>query len=164
MQLREFLNRYSPVVTAISAVLLVGLFVYVVVEIWRGGGADRQQPTPMAYFYDQNTRELFAAPAATAVPAETPSGSFDGEPAGVRAHVYACGQCSDEAKRFIAYLSKPLPPEEQPKNEPPLDLIKRVDDSQWHRSDSPEASAILAELRDYDCKGERRNLCVPDPQ
>lgn len=162
LEVRDILNRHASLVTAVAGVLLAVTFGLLIWRLLGGGGSSEQgERVPMAYFYDQNTRELFVLPANTTGPVDRPSGTFQGEPAGVRAHVYACGQCSDESLRFIGYLSKPLPPDQQPKNEPPLELVKRPKDEMWYRSDSPEAGRITgAPIRR--CKGTARaNYCRP---
>ncbi len=68
----------------------------------------KPQPTPKTFtgdwYYDLNTNQLFPGPLGAIPPIAAPSGPLaDGTPAGVRAHVYGCGDCS-EARRAIAYL------------------------------------------------------------
>ena len=61
------------------------------------------------WYWDLNTRQLFSAPLGQIPPITAPSGaSKDGSLAGVRAHVFGCGDCS-EAKRFVAYLETYTP-------------------------------------------------------
>lgn len=43
-----------------------------------------------AYFFDLNTGKVFVGPADATAPIETPSGPFQGEPAGVRIFIFAC--------------------------------------------------------------------------
>ncbi len=85
----------------------------------RGGGKAGPPPKPKRegpgdvgryhFFYDLNTGKLFVADALEIAPIEAPSGKPfalpDGTeiPAGVRAFVYACGEC-DPKTRKIGYL------------------------------------------------------------
>jgi len=62
---------------------------------------------PLAYFYDLNTSELFEDRAAPG-PIETSSGDHAGMPAGVRAVVFACDDCGDDANRYVAWLKVPV--------------------------------------------------------
>lgn len=165
MQIRDIINRHPVLAIVVTSILLLAAGGFLASRVWSTlNPPPAPEPITMAYFYDQNTGKLFAAPASTVGPIETESGPYHSEPAGVRAHVFACGQCSIESNRFIGYLSKPLPPEEQPKDEPPLELIKRVEDEQWYRSDQPEARQIMAELGERCPSSVRRNYCRPEPQ
>lgn len=101
MSARNYLNNNPAVVTIIAiVVLLVCLAV-----IWSQlGGGRGYSPITEIYFYDLNTGELFIAEATAVAPIEAPSGDFNGLPAGVRAHVYACDDCGDESDREVAFL------------------------------------------------------------
>ncbi len=61
---------------------------------------------PLKYFYDLNTGELFEDLSGLG-PIETPSGLHEGMPAGVRAVVFACRDCGDEADRYVGWLEVP---------------------------------------------------------
>jgi hypothetical protein len=69
---------------------------------------------PFEFYFDLNTRKVERLDSGRFPPQEMPSGKLKadvgplkaGEPAGVRAYVYACDakDCEDEQKRFVAYL------------------------------------------------------------
>ena len=61
---------------------------------------------PLKYFYDLNTGELFEDLSGLG-PIETPSGLHERMPAGVRAVVFACRDCGDEADRYVGWLEVP---------------------------------------------------------
>jgi hypothetical protein len=123
----------------------------------------------LVYFYDQNTGELFSAPADELGPVERPSGKYRGIPAGVRAIVYACGQCSDESKRYVGWLEIPveaLPEAERPPRPdgagPPdvFVVIRRPEDEKWAWADGPEGEKII-EGTNRCQPGTRKNYCTP---
>lgn len=102
-QVRSWINRWSSQVTVVAIVLL-GLALFIVIKTGRPAGYS----TPVSvYYYDLNTGELFAALSTEIPPIEAPSGPLpNGKPAGVRAFVYSCGDCSDPAQRRVAWLEK----------------------------------------------------------
>lgn len=57
------------------------------------------------WFYDLGDKKLFAVDASTPSPVEAPSGAkdADGDPGGVKAYVFGCGDCTEH---FIGYLMK----------------------------------------------------------
>ncbi len=165
--IREVLNENQAISITIVGVLMVAAFSFVAMRmlgLFSSGGGEKE---PMAYFYDQNTKKLFTQPATVQGPVETDSGPYQNEPAGVRAHVYACGQCADESARFIGWLSKPLPPDQRPPANDPsseVTLIRRETDDGWVRSDSAEGAKIVTEATSG-CNGDTRlNYCRPDPE
>jgi len=86
---------------AAAAVLLLSVAIYLIAgRLWGSGTPER-----LAYYYDLNTGELFAAAAELTAPIRAPSGAVRGtdEPAGVRAYVYTCG---DQPSQYIAWLEK----------------------------------------------------------
>lgn len=111
-----------------------------------------KQGKKLAWFYDRNTKELFEGPADSPGPIATPSGPFDGMPAGVRAHLFVCGTGENE-QPFVGYLSipetalkkgSPADPAQEPKGEAEVALlIQRPGDRQWMHQDSPEGERIL---------------------
>jgi len=83
-------------------------------EKQRQTAAAPKQPPPSQptgdWYYDLNTGTLFTAPSGQLPPINAPSGPTpSGEPAGVRAFVFACGECANPADRFPAYLQKFTP-------------------------------------------------------
>lgn len=63
-----------------------------------------QKPvTNTVYYYDLGTDQLFVAPPADVTPIDAPSGKDNG----VRAYVFACGDCSGQT--FIGWLERTAP-------------------------------------------------------
>jgi len=111
-----------------------------------------KQGKTLAWFYDRNTKELFEGPADSPGPIETPSGDYNGMPAGVRAHLFVCGVGENE-QPFVGFLSIPETaldpgsagdsPEEPEGEEEVALLIQRPGDRNWVQEDSPEGERIL---------------------
>ncbi|MCA9270438.1 MAG: hypothetical protein KDA41_18275, partial [Planctomycetales bacterium] len=94
-QLRDTLNKNPALMIAGAAVLTIAALGFVAMRVLGVAGTTEEvKPVMMAYYYDQNTKELFTLPTETEWQVERPSGEFEGEPAGVRAYVYACGPCN----------------------------------------------------------------------
>ncbi len=120
-------------------------------------------------YLDLNTKERFSAPwgdGNEVPPLDAPSGPLTadagplkkGEPAGVRALVFACGVCSNE--QFVGWLEtntvegrkksldKTLMPEDLPK----VWYIRKPEDgSPWHLRASPEGGAIMSAIFNGKC-------------
>jgi len=108
----EWLHKNAFVTAAVSLVVLGAAVWYAIGHLSSGG--TENQFTPQVYFYDLNTKELFAVPAETRPPIETASGPYQGMPAGVKAHVFMQG----ERDYFIGYLETAvdaLPSEQRPR-------------------------------------------------
>ena len=165
-QVREKLKENQGIATVIMGMMIFAALGFLALRIW---GMLNPPPPPedivMGYFYDLNTKTLYVMPADTKIPMERPSGPFEGDPAGVRAHVFACGQCAEESKRFIGYLEKPIPEADRPPPDDPrseVTLVKRPEDSKWVESDSREAAAIREAVFSRCTATERANFCRPD--
>ena len=165
-QVRQKLRENQGIATAVMGVMIFAALGFMAMQIW---SMLNPPPPPedivMGYFYDLNTKTLFEAPADSEIPMSRESGDFEGKPAGVRAHVFACGQCSDESARFIGYLEKPLPPEDRPPPDDPrseVTLIKREEDTKWVESDSREAERIRQAVYQRCTAGQRTNFCRPE--
>lgn len=89
-------NRQVLMVTA-SLVLLLASAVLLARHLSAGRGSAGES----AFFYDLSTGELYAAPRDTMAPFVDPNSGRQG----VRAHLYACGDCTPERRR-VAYLSR----------------------------------------------------------
>lgn len=107
MQLRRFVNqnRHKAIVLSIVAIVVCAVVLV-------GRSVPDEPSTPpelvsMAWFFDRNTGELLPLPDTTEGPVETDSGQYNGQPAGVRAHVYSCGSCYRKADRFVGWLEIP---------------------------------------------------------
>ena len=114
MKIREFLNQNSSIgILAAVVLLVISLFI-----IYRElSGAGRPQPPQSKYFMDLNTGEVFIGDFNALAPIETPSGPHEGEPAGVVANIFACGECEksyagmtvteiEQTGAEVAYLTK----------------------------------------------------------
>lgn len=173
MALRSFLEQKPVAVVAVCAVLLL---VALALSLSLGG---RPQPElPRVWFYDLETGDLFAA-SDELPPIDAPSGAS----AGVRAHVFACGDCSDPDARFVGWIET-YPPEtrqawvrlvqETPQNSavPPSDLVEQAelgtgqirspDGGEWVPYGSRQAQAIR-ERAIAQCQ-QRQDLtpCLPE--
>ncbi len=175
---RRWLNSNSSIVTVISTVLLIfalGLIVQEAAELHR-----RSRTTvPDAWFYDLGTGQLFRAKSNVLPPIESPSGPLpNGEAAGVRAKVFACGDCDDPANRFIGWVEK-LSPEakytrihEQAGAWDGYDtmgmtyeeglLVRAVDGDYWYKANSDDGRALIEAPRKKCDPGVVLNSCFPD--
>jgi hypothetical protein len=67
-----------------------------------------------SYYYDVERGVLFTADYGLKMPVAHPDHS-GAEPSGVLAHVFSCGDCADEAQRFVGYIEyrdpKPMSPD-----------------------------------------------------
>lgn len=130
---RQFLNEHPPVV-------LVGLVVAAALFIWTMLPASTEaiRHIPTAYFYDLNTGELLILAADTEEPFETKSGPNHGRLAGVRAHVFTCGRCTED-ERFVGWLEMP----DHAKSEPVIDETAKPAKIDRAGESPPEPSRIL---------------------
>lgn len=161
---RELVNKHSRTTVAV-------LVVVVLLAVYAGAVQMREakptpRPQPKAFYYDQNTGELFTMPISSFAPVDRPSGEFNGEPAGVKAHVFACGDCVLN-EMFVGWLEKPNPDddEDRPLEEGELPvLIRSIDDPRWYLSDSPQASKIVSAARGRCPRRTPATYCTPRHQ
>lgn len=109
MSIRQYINDHpwlGPIVF-VMAVISVGGYFY----LRRASAALPSRPRTLeesqhAFFYDISNGALFSASKFDIPPINTDSGELqpDQRPTGVRARVFSCGSCEDEASRFIGYL------------------------------------------------------------
>ena len=171
MKSRDLVNE-KPMLSAVILVAILG--VSVSFFVWRLIPKAAKEPETMAYFYDQQTKELYAVPATSIGPLETESGLYNGMPAGVRANVYCCGPLVKDAETFIGFLEVPteaIPEDQRPPrvelsedNEENEVLIRRPDEQQWHVIGSTEAQAIMADVRSRCREGEQITFVLPPPE
>lgn len=90
MKVREFLNQNSSI-GILAAVVLLVISLFIIYRELSGTGGP--QPPAEKYFLDLNTGEIFVGDMQAIPPVQTPSGPHEGEPAGVVAHIYTCGDC-----------------------------------------------------------------------
>lgn len=167
--MRGLLNQRPNLTIGIAAAVIVICAVLVIRQL--GPSSEHLYVRPpqelLVWFYDRNTEQLFTMPAHTVGPVETDSGPYRGEPAGVRAHVFACGDCAT-SERYIGYLEKPSPDEaNQPTDgEPALEtdfppLYSRPGGNEWFRADSREAARIEQAAHSRCPNGVTANYCQP---
>lgn len=98
MGLREIMQSNQPIVAVLAVVVIVGSIV------WMSGGGSGNSLPKSVYFYDLGSGELFPADRAAQPPIDAPSGAGQG----VKAVVYACGECNDAALS-VAFLTTYTP-------------------------------------------------------
>ena len=126
--------------------------------IWLTGRTSTDDLLGM-YFYDLSEQKLYAEPRHSFAPLKGIGGE-SGD--GVEAIVVRCPQCKEDKQR-IAYL-KSHTPEYKQKREAAKSagvqiegltrpwiaeqtLVRRLDESEWHKADSAEAAEILTSWR-----------------
>lgn len=117
MKMRDWMNNNSALVTVGAVVVLILSLGYIV---WSSKGPGYGPRVIDIYYYDLNTKQVFVGKSDQYPPIDAPSGRGyklpNGQeiPAGVRAYVFACGECPDvtglsldelQAKNaFVAYV------------------------------------------------------------
>jgi hypothetical protein len=179
--LRQKMQK-SPAVGGgvVGGILLVAIVIFVF-----SGGDDVGGPPVITHmwFQDLNTGETFVVEVGDTrelPPHATESGPLkenagplkSGDPAGVLAHKYACGDCSGE--QFVGYLESGSVArrkllisgdamasltEEGMKVKSEIGY-RRADGGEWANPDSPEALKIFDELKSK-CKGSKLVECYP---
>lgn len=179
MKLRDWMNNNSAVVTVGAVVILILSLGYIVWSSKSGGYGPRVIDV---YYYDLNTNKLFTAKSDQIPPIETESGPVQGSnaPAGVRAYVFACNDCSDEADRFIGWLEMYTPDAKAILSQPPAEtpeqaaereqrqyevwesgqLVRAPDGTTWARANTPEAMAVTSKIEGK-CPGGAPKPCLP---
>lgn len=154
--IRDWANDNPVVVmacTAVSAMVLLAALTW----SQRSPSVDPFKAGRKAWFYDQNTEQLFKASSKNPGPINAPSGPLpDGNPSGVRAHVYSYIPEPNEADLFIGFLETPAPERDkagqiQTDADPEQSwaqnrLIKRPEDDTWVLASSVEGRKILSTL------------------
>ncbi len=124
------------------------------------------------FFYDLSEKKLFAASREALPPIR---GLNDAEEDAVRAVVISRGRPDDKSSRTIAYLEKYAPELKQNlvevragKAEPlpsavrnGLRFVKRLEDAEWHRVNTPQGQAILNGWNVAGTDGKFPAVCVP---
>ncbi len=159
--LRRLINEHPRVVLT-SFVVAAVILIYV---LWPDGEQKAIPHIATAYFFDQNTGELLVLPADTDGPVDTESGLYQGEPAGVRAHVFSCGRCTED-ERFVGWLEKPtaLSPhttEQEPASESAHIFIRSVDNPTWVLYDSPAGRRMRDRVSERCGDGQKLRYCAP---
>jgi hypothetical protein len=104
--LRQWINKNSAAVTAITLVCIVGALLTITQQF---KGPARFMPPMSGYFYDLETDQIFVAPLNEVPPINVPGELPGTPPHGVRAYVFACGDCNNPANRFLAWVETYTP-------------------------------------------------------
>jgi len=171
LHVKDSINDNAKLVTILAGCSLFVLMVTLWIVL---------RPPPMrqqdwgrnAWFYDLNTGRLFVGEAKQVGPIEAPSGPLpNGDPAGLRAHVYSYVLDPNESERFVGFLEKPDPRTGRGKHTADLSdfqnwshnkLIRSVDNEEWVRATGPRGQEILDELTRPNELGQTAVYCVPD--
>ncbi|MDX1683170.1 MAG: hypothetical protein R3336_08620 [Phycisphaeraceae bacterium] len=141
--IRKWVNENSAVVT-IAAVVLLALTIWAIYSQMSGRSFDPD--AQRVWFYDLKSGGVFAVDADTVPPIETDSGPLaNGMPAGVRAHVFACGSCETDAQ-FVAWVEMELPRDKA------MALLRANKDGDG--SSGPDASELHAGDRTFVMAGD----------
>lgn len=91
-----------------AALLLIIAVVYAISQMGGPGGTPAAQQPSQVWYFDLGDNQLFPGDPEALPPIAAPSGGQQesGTPAGVRAHVYACGSCADVGVDDIAFLEQ----------------------------------------------------------
>lgn len=156
-QIRTWLNNSPIAIVLVVVVLAVALVVIYLSRPGAGAGAGGEH-----YYFDLNTERLFVGPSDAMPPIDAPSGPHDGEPAGVRAHVFACGGCppdlaglspaeAEEQGALIHHLETFTPEARRAAERDPVDadeasvqfeqmeagrMVRRLDATRWIQAES----------------------------
>lgn len=150
------------------AVILLGLAAFGFARFFsRDDGVSEK-----TFFYDLSEKKLFATSREALPPIR---GLNNAEEDAVRAVVISRGLPEDKSNRSIAYLEKYAPELKQNlaevragKAEPlpsavrnGLRFVKRIEDSEWHRVNTPQGQAILNGWNVAGPDGKFPAVCVP---
>lgn len=142
---------------------IVGIALGLSVLIYAMGGEKGDKIVDKVWFYDLNLKEKFVVDATVVAPIETDSGPHDGEPAGVRAMVVGCGDCSDP---FIGYLLKMSDEWKATENRENLESAShqsvRTLEGEWFSSAELEQMNEVTSAMSAQCAGKRLTRCYPN--
>jgi len=114
MTIREYVNNNSAVVTICAVVLLLLSLGFIIMRL--GGGSKYRPRVVDVYYYDIGDGQLFTALSNEIPPIDAPSGKQ-----GVRAYVFACGDCANESERFIGWMEMYTPDAKRIMTSPPTE-------------------------------------------
>jgi len=153
--IRDWIND-NPLRIGVAVVLCVLVLALVFGLASRPGPQQAFKQGRKAWFYDQNTEELFVGSSKKPGPIAAPSGPLpNGDPAGFRARVYSYVLNPRESELFVGFLERPDPDADANASDADLTdvpewarakLIRRVDDEQWVSASSPGGRKIVQRL------------------
>ena len=157
-----------------SAVIVAGIGLLIVRLQSVGPRKSTIVVSDQVWYYDLNTKELFPGSPDDVAPIEAPSGQTpEGAPAGMRAYVFACGECEGD-NEFIAYLEKFSPIFKKMSSKEGIDragiaalevqsqAMRRVDGGDWELGITEEGQEIINEAIAKCPKGKIKP-CFPPP-
>lgn len=192
MKLRDWMNNNSAIVTIAAVVILILSLGYIV---WSSKGPSYGARVIDVYYYDLNTQKVFTAKSDQVPPIDAPSGPFrtpagQEVPGGVRAYLFACGDCQDftgltaaelQAKGgFIGWLEMYTPEAKAMLTQPPGEspeaaaeremrmyqvwesgqLIASPDNLRWVSQNTEEGVRITSQIEGK-CPGGTPKPCLP---
>jgi hypothetical protein len=168
--MRDWVND-NPLRIGIAVVVSVIVLALVFGLASRPGAQQAVKEGKRAWFYDQNTEELFLGSSKKTGPIAAPSGPLPhGDPAGLRARVYSYVLNPTESELFVGFLERPDPDAGSKASDADLaDVpewahgisIKRVKDEEWVSATSPEGRHIVEGLTRPNDKGQTPIYQVP---
>lgn len=148
---------------------MAGAVLILAIVIFMTSGGEKMPPVyDEGWFYDLSTKKLFTGTYGAYPPIDAPSGAqVDGQPAGVKAYVLACGPCESQ-EQFIGWLERYTPEGKQMADEGKLlemgtgdyVFIRKPDAEDWVKLNSPDGDAITQGFVQK-CAGKRLNKCRP---
>lgn len=168
--IRDWIND-NPLRIGVAVVLCVLVLALVFGLAARPGPQQAFKEGRRAWFYDQNTDELFVESIKKTGPIAAPSGPLpNGDPAGFRARVYSYVLNPQESELFVGFLECPDPDAEAKASDADLadvpewaqgKLIRRVKDEQWVSATGSEGSKIVESLTHPNEQGQTPIYQVP---
>ena len=158
LAIKEWINRNPKVVTSIAAVSFLLFAVIAIGQLIPDKPLAPKEPKT-AWFYDQNTNQLFEAKSSKSPPIKAPSGPMpDGSPAGVRAYLFDSDQ-SNSTQQSIGLLEKLSPEGKQAqkdydpkKHDSKLwatgRFFRRPDQKEWTPANTPEGLALFMQFHE----------------
>ena len=150
--------KYGIIIVCFGAAIVVALVGM------SGGGEYKSRDVDRVWMKDLSSGELFDVATKEGIhpPIKSPSGND-----AVKAHVFACGNCDDDSKRFIAYLEKYLPEAHKMFSEGGYNLtilekahvVSEDGKDEWVPIGLPEGQAIV-NLKNSKC-GDDLTPCFP---
>ncbi len=174
MKLRSLIHQNQKATGIIAgAVSLICLFC---ITSYLFGSNDSDQPAKLrsTWFYDLNNKALFPAPFDAVAPIHVDGQAATEKPNGVKAYVFACGDCGNEDQRFIGWLeafalesrqlmtaNRLLTLEEQQVTESGR-LVRSASGSEWAVTASEAGQQLMRHAQKGKCSaGTRIRRCHP---
>ncbi len=160
-------NKLVPII--VSVVLLVGAGVIMAMTIFKPAAPNSKAGPTQAYFYDLTSDKVFSA-TDQQPPILGPSGAKgdNGDGTGVKAYVFSCGNCDNEAERWVGYLESINTPKSDIKPAFGVDpdtvtVASPAAKDVWVGHDTPDGQKIMAdgEVNSKCEAGKTAEQCYP---